>query len=482
MKRGFIVVVAIFISLVTALSASARGRAASQQVHVWLTTPDQQNLLTPQHQLAWNRATTGGPLTINVDDSQRYQKIQGFGASLTDSSAWLIANRLSLGQRNQVMTSLFSPKAGIGVGVLRQPMGASDFSTIGNYSYDDMPSGQTDPTLAHFSIAHDQAYILPLLRQARQLNPQLWIMGTPWSPPGWMKTSGSMIGGTLTADAYGPLANYFVKYVQAYAAQGVPIDAVTPQNEPQYEPSGYPGMLFSANQEDAFVKNNLGPAFASARVGTKILIYDHNWNDQNGGPATYPQVILSDPAAAQYVTGTAFHCYNGAPYTMSDVHTAYPDKGIYQTECSGGSWQGDFGHSFQSQLQWYIMLGLRNWAQSAVLWNVALDEYNGPTNGGCMTCRGLVTINQHTGNVTYTSDYYALGQVSKFVPSGAYRIGSNTFGWGSIEDVAFQNPDGSHTLVAYNNATGPLTFTVNWNGQSFTYTLPAAAAATFTWQ
>ena len=166
---------------------------------------------------------------------------------------------------------------------------------------------------------------------------------------------------------------------------------------------------------------------------------------------------------------------------MSDVHTAFPTKGIYETECSGGSWQGDFAHSFQSQLQWYVMLGLRNWAQTAVLWNVALDEYNGPTNGGCFTCRGLVTINQHTGSVTYTSDYYALGQVAKFAPTGAHRIASNTFGWGNIEDVAFQNLDGSHALVAYNNATSPLTFTTHWKGQSFTYTLPAAAAATFTW-
>jgi glucosylceramidase len=466
----------------TFVFAAQSTASALPGARVWLTTDSRKSLLKEQHPISWSKAKPRkNHFTITVDDSKRFQQIDGFGASLTDSSAWLIANKLTAAQRDSLMKDLFDPATGLGISLLRQPMGASDFSTIGNYSYDDMPAGQSDPTLSRFSIDHDRAAIIPLLHTALRLNPDLKLIGTPWSPPGWMKTSDSMIGGTLKPDAYQALAQYFVRYVQAYAAEGLPIFAVTPQNEPQYSPPGYPGMLMTASEQAAFVKNDLGPALSATGLSTRLLVYDHNWGDQTNGPAVYPQSLLSDPAAANYAAGIAFHCYSGDPSIMSSVHKAFPNKDIYQTECSGGAWQGNFASSLRSQLLGYILAGMRNWSKSAILWNLALDQNDGPTNGGCSTCRGIVTINQTSGAVSRTADYYALGHFSRFVRPGAYRVDSKSFGQGSVNDVAFQNPDGSNVLVTYNDDVSAHVITVLSNGRSFRYKLPAGAAATFTW-
>lgn len=473
-------------ALVALLPVLALARALPQKpagkVQVWLTTKDGKHLLAPQKAARWGAASKKRHGTvIAVNDRKRYQTITGFGASITDSSATVLM-ALPQATRDQVMTELFSPTKGIGISFLRQPMGASDFSSIGNYSYDDMPAGQTDPTLAHFSIAHDQVAIIPLLKQALSLNPDLKIVATPWSPPGWMKTSDSMIGGTLRPEAYAPLAQYFVKFVQAYTAAGVPIYAVTPQNEPQYSPSGYPGMLMSAGEQARFIGQYLGPAFKAAGLTTKILTYDHNWGDQNGGVATYPSAVLGDTTAAPYIGGVAFHCYSGGPEVMSQFHKDFPTMPIYQTECSGGDWQGDFSQSLKSELVGYIINGLRNWASSAILWNLALDTHAGPQNGGCSDCRGIVTVDTDAGTATRTSDYAAVGHVSAFVRPGAVRVASNSFGPGGVDDVAFVNPDGSHVLVAYNDAFGSKTITVRWKGKELRYRLPEGAAATFVWK
>jgi glucosylceramidase len=214
-------------------------------------------------------------LTVEVDDSIKYQKIDGFGASLTDSSAWLISQKLSEAQRTQLLEMLFDPKKGIGLSILRQPMGASDFA-LRSYTYDDLPPGETDPDMKLFSIDYDRDYIIPILRQSLALNPNLKIIGSPWSPPGWMKTSGSTIGGTLLPAVFAPLTKYFVKYVQAYEASGVPIFAVTPQNEPLNVPNDYPGMGMSADEQSKFVRENLGPAFRDSGIKSRILVFDHN--------------------------------------------------------------------------------------------------------------------------------------------------------------------------------------------------------------
>lgn len=445
-------------------------------IRVWLTTPDQTNMLTQRPDIVVTKNGNTSQPTILVDEQQSYQQMVGFGASFTDSSAWLVQKTLTSKDRSALMKKLFHPREGIGLSFLRQPLGASDFTTGGNYSYDEMPVGQTDPTLATFSIQHDRASILPLLKLARRINPHLQIMGTPWSPPGWMKSGDSMIGGTLNTSAYESYAHYFVKLIQAYAAQGVSLYAITPQNEPLLAPSGYPGMRLSSTEEATFITHHLGPAFAANGISTKILIYDHNWDTPE-----YPEAILADSAAAAYVAGSAFHGYAGDPNAQSRVHDAYPDKEIYFTECSGGDWSPDFGQNLQWQTRNLLIGATRHWAKTVTLWNMVLDQQNGPQNGGCTNCRGVVTIDQQHGTITYNVEYYVLGHISKFVAPGAYRIGSSSVENGGIEQVAFRNPDGFKALLALNTAPSSTTFTVQSDTASFTSTLPAGAVATFIW-
>jgi len=259
-------------------------------------------------------------LTIEVDDSVKYQQIDGFGASLTDSSAWLISQKLSEAQRTQFLEMLFDPKKGIGLSILRQPIGSSDFS-VADYSYDDMPLGKFDPELMRFTIDRDRAYIIPVLREALAVNPKLKIIASPWSPPGWMKTSGSMIGGTLLPSSFAPLARYFVRFVQSYEAAGVPIFAITPQNEPRNIPADYPGMGMTAEEQTVFIREHLGPAFRDAHLRTKIMAFDHNWD-----MIDFPDKLLSDPKAAEFSAGTATHCYGAARRPRPNSTTISPLK------------------------------------------------------------------------------------------------------------------------------------------------------------
>ncbi len=380
-------------------------------------------------------------LTITVDDTRKYQQMDGFGASLTDSSAWLLSHKLTDLQRKEALEKLFSPTKGIGLSVLRQPMGASDFA-IDDYSYDDLPAGQTDPELKTFTIDRDRAYIIPILRETLAVNPNLKIIASPWSPPGWMKTSGSMIQGSLLPVAYAPLAKYFVKFVQSYQAAGIPIYAVTIQNEPLNIPNNYPGLGMTAVEQTVFLRDHLGPQFHDAGIKSKILIFDHNWD-----LIDFPIKVLSDPKAASAADGIAIHCYGGSVTAQTELHNRFPDKDIWLTECSGGDWQK--GKLLEDQTR-LIIGATRNWAKSVVLWNLALNQNHEPYLGGCTTCRGVITVNDSASpaQVIETVDFTALGHASKFVQPGAFRIESNSFGQGSVEDVAFQNPDGSIVLLS----------------------------------
>ena len=460
---------------VAVVSPGAAHAASGAAVSVWETTTDQSQLLAPQTGATFQSGTGSASQTITVDPSTTYQSMTGFGASFTDSSAWLVANSPL---RNQIMTKLFDPTNGIGLDFLRQPIGASDFSRS-LFSYDDMPAGQTDPTLASISIAHDQAYILPVLQQALSINPEITIMATPWSPPGWMKTSNSMIGGTLNSGDYQVFADYLTKFIQAYDAAGVPISLITPQNEPEYSPSNYPGSTLTASQEASLIGNNLGPDLRNAGLSTKIIAYDHNWND-----SSFPETVLGDSAAGPYTAGVAWHCYAGDPSAQTTVHDAYPNSGTYFTECSGTQ-ASNPANTFADTLDWQtenlIIDATRNWAKTVATWNMALDPSGGPSMN-CTTCTGVVTVDNSAGTASYNAEYYVLGQASKFVKPGAVRIDSNAFGSGNLEDVAFQNPDGSDALIALNADTSNAhTFSVDENGQYFSYTLPAGAVATFTW-
>jgi glucosylceramidase len=476
------------------------GPPPAPRASVWLTTADDSEQLRQQQPVAFH---SGGSdlTTITVDPNRTYQRIDGFGGALTDSSA-AVLSRLPGAARDSAMRKLFDPRQGIGISFLRQPVGSSDFTAAAaHYTYDDMPAGQTDFGLKHFSIAHDQQQILPLLRQAERLNPQLTVLATPWSPPAWMKDSGSLVGGHLKDDpaVYQAYARYLVKFVQAYRAAGVPVDYLTVQNEPQNRaPNAYPGTDLPVQQE-AKVIEALGPLLRVASPGTKILAYDHNWTTHPDDIATaerlgedpqtdYPYEILDGPAA-KWVAGTAYHCYSGDPSAQSALHDAHPDKGIWFTECSGSHGATDTpAEIFRGTLTWHartITVGTtRNWAKSVADWNLALDPAGGPHNGGCDTCTALLTVGPD-GTVTTNAEYSTIGHLSKFVKPGAVRIASTSYGttgWnGQLTDVAFRNPDGSTALVVHNENDDPHSFTVAVGGRSFDYTLPGGALATFTW-
>lgn len=440
-------------------------------VSVVLTTDDQTRLMQAQSSFNFTTAS-GGNNPVFVDETEVNQQVEGFGAAFTDSAAYLLNEVALATARASAMSDLFTRSGnGIGLNFMRVPMGASDIARS-VYSYDDLPAGQTDPTLAHFSVAHDQQDILPIILQAKQLNPQLEIMGTPWSPPGWMKTSGSMIGGALLSSMYGPFAQYFVKFIQAYGAAGVQVDYVSLQNEPLYVPTDYPGMSMDAPTQTTVLRDYVLPAFASNGITARVLVYDHNWDTPD-----YPTTVLSDPtvAASSQVAGIAWHGYSGTPGVMTTLNNLYPSEGNYETEHSGGTWNSDQAKTDFEE----ITQVMRDWGRSFVKWSLALDENRGPHTGGCGTCSPLVTVNSVSGAVTYTIDYYTLGHFSMYVLPGAHRVYSSDAT--GVVSAAFLNPDNTKVLFAYNDSSSTQTFQVQWGTQSFTYTLPALAAATFTW-
>src|SRR5258706_2372171 len=459
--------------------------AAGETVSIWVTTADQSKLLQQQANVTLAPDSGSNLTTIDVNEATTYESMDGFGASLTDSSAWDL-NQLSAADREAVLQALFNPTTGIGLSFLRQPLGGSDFS-LGNYAYDDTCCDVNDFSLNN---GHDNAYIIPQLQRIKQINPQVRLLGTPWSPPRWMKTNNDWFGGSnahLLTQYYAAYAQYFVKYVQAYAAltpTSLQTDVLTVQYERLNDNSGMPAMHMDSSEQVNFIKNYLGPAFAQAGITTKILVWDHNWDV----PA-YPTSVLNDTAANPYIAGVAWHCYGGSPDAQTQVRNLYPNKGVWLTECSSGSWVtggnsagGSFGANLYRNVQQLVIRSTRNWAQSVVNWNLVLDQNNGPTNGSgaCFTCYSVARVNTNTKTWSLDVDYYSLGHASKFVVPGAVRIDSNTYD-GNIEDVAFKNPDGSKVLVVINAGGGSTTFKVRWSGQSFSYTLPAGAVATFKW-
>jgi glucosylceramidase len=481
----------------TAGAATARGPATAS-AHVWVTTANGADKLSDLGAVGFSTAPSTAP-TVVVDPTLTYQTMQGFGGAMTDSSASVLYG-LPAGQRTAVMASLFSPRTGDGLDYLRQPIGASDFVTTAPYTYDDLPAGQTDYGIQHFSVAHDQAQILPLLRQAEALNPRLQIIASPWSPPAWMKTTGTLIGGRLIADPriYHSYALYLLKFIEAYRASGVTVNAITVQNEPQNRtPSGYPGTDLPSWQEAAVIED-LGPMLQGAHLKTQIFAYDHNWQehpndvastppDETGDVNDYPQQVLDSPAA-RWISGVAFHCYYGDPSAMTAFHHEYPNLKIFMDECSG-SQSTDPTDTFSDTLKWQsrnLEIGsTRNWSSTVINWNLALDPAGGPHVGGCGTCTGIVTIGPGD-TVTPDAEYYALGQLSRFVQPGAVRIASTSFGttgWnGEVMDVVFRNPDGSTVLVAHNENDDAQAFAVQEGGQRFAYILPGDSLATFVWQ
>jgi glucosylceramidase len=446
-------------------------------VQVWLTTGDQVKLLSHEPNAYLLTDSAVAVPIIDVDAAQQYQEMLGFGAAFTDASAYMIQEKMTATQREALLQDLFGRTNGGGIGLsfMRITMGASDFS-LRQYSYDDMPAGQTDLTLAHFSIDADRADKLPLIKRALAINPQITLMASPWSAPGWMKTTGSLIQGTLKPEAYDAFANYFVKFVQAYGAEGVAIRAVTLQNEPHYEPADYPGMRLDPPTRAKVIAEHVGPTFASAGISTQIWDWDHNWDEPQS-----PTTVLSDTAARKYVQGVAWHCYGGDVSAQNTVHDAFPTKDTYFTECSGGEWATNWSDNLKWFVGTLIIGSVRDWSRAVALWNLALDENHGPHTGGCGNCRGVVTVVSSSGVYQRNVEYYALGHASKFVHPGAHRIGSSS-GITGLESVAFKNADdGSIAVIVLNTAAQAQRFSLRAAGKSFRYTLPPAGVATFIW-
>ncbi|KQV05648.1 MULTISPECIES: ricin-type beta-trefoil lectin domain protein [unclassified Kitasatospora] len=463
------------------LAAAPTATAAGESVSVWLTTTDDAGGrhvtrgLQQQAAVAF-AAASGAGQQITVDEGVRYQQFTGGGASFTDTAAWLLnsSGALSAATRDATMRKLFSPTEGIGLSLTRNPMGASDLARFG-YTYDDRPAGQTDPGLANFSIAHDLADVLPLTKQAKQLNPALTTIASPWTAPAWMKDSGNLNGGWLKSEYYAAYAQYFAKYVQAYQSQGVPVDYLTVQNEPTCC-GGYPSMSWNGSGLAYFTKNNLLPALQGAGLSSKVLALDWNW-DQYAG---YGAPVVDDPAIRSHPNfgGIAWHGYGGDVATQSAVHDQYPAVDAFGTEHSGGTWIADQQREDMRNIIDYT----RNWAKSVTKWSLAVDQNMGPHYGGCGTCTGLVTVQNggsRAGQVDYTVEYYTMGHLTKFVRPGAYRIASTANS--AVPNVAWRNPDGSKALIAYNDSGSTQSVRVNWGGQSFGYQLPAKTSATFTW-
>ncbi len=450
---------------------------------LWLTTPDRSRLLERQADLvAVSRdsapSTTTTPGTrITVDRSQRFQTMVGFGAAITDAAAELIQQRIPAVERAALVQELFGrTDGGAGFSFVRLTIGASDFSRS-HFTYDDLPSGSRDVALAHFSIDSARRDVLPLVRSARAINPQLTVMATPWSAPAWMKSSQSLITGTLEPGAYPAFAEYLRRYVEAFGREGVPIALLTVQNEPHNEPKDYPGMRFTAPQRATFIGTHLGPLFAARGVRTRILDWDHNWDEPQS-----PMEVLRDTVARRYVSGVAWHCYAGDVSAQSQLHAAFPDKETYFTECAGGAWAPDFGANLRWNMKTLVIGATRNWARGVVLWNLALDTHHGPHLGGCNDCRGVLTVDSATGRVTRNEEYYALAHASRFVRPGATRIASDT-GVDDLDTVAFSNADdASVVLLVVNSATVARRFLIGDGRYSFPASIPAGAVATFVWR
>lgn len=439
---------------------------AQSTIDFWLTTANKSSLLQKQTTtLTFNSAGNSNP-TIIVDSTQTYQTIDGFGFALTGGSAYLI-NSLAEPVKDALLKELFTTDSTfIGINYLRISVGASDLSA-NVFSYDDIIG---DTTLSKFNITAGDKDVIPILQKIIALNPSIKILATPWSPPTWMKSNNSSIGGSLLPAYYNTYAKYFVKYIQTMQANGIFITAITPQNEPLYGGNN-PSMVMQATEERDFIKNSLGPAFQSAGIKTKIIAYDHNADRPD-----YPITILNDSLAASFVDGSAFHLYAGDISALTTVHNSFPAKNVYFTE----QWVGG-PSNFSGDLDWHIktlIIGAtRNWSKNVIEWNLASDpNYQPHTIGGCTTCLGALTISQ---NVSRNVSYYIIGHASKFVMPGAWRIASNIPSL--LPNVAFQNPNGKKILIVLNDSNSAQSFNIQFNSKTASTILDAGAVGTFIW-
>jgi glucosylceramidase len=471
MKKGYIIPAVIALFFIACKPNAPQGSNNASSAELWLTNPDKSALFERQTTpLLFGDSAVQG-LTITVSDTPRYQKIDGFGYTLTGGSAIHI-NGMDPGPRAALLRELFSTDSnGIGISYLRLSIGASDLSDH-LFSYNDLPKGETDVDMKKFSLEPERKDLLPVLKEILKINPDIKILGSPWSPPTWMKTNNDTRGGSLKPEYYDAYAKYFVRYIEEMKKEGIRIDAITIQNEPLH-PGNNPSLLMLAEEQAAFIKNSLGPAFKAANIDTKIILYDHNADRPD-----YPLMILNDPEARQYVDGSAFHLYGGSIDTLSKVHDAYPDKHLYFTE----QWVGAPGN-FAEDVPWHVRTltigATRNWCRTVLEWNLSSNPQLTPftDRGGCSQCLGAVTIDGN--NVTRNPAYYSIAHASKFVRPGSVRIESPKND--QLPNVAFSTPAGKRVLIVQNNSGTDQQFNIEYKGKFVTSSLKAGAVGTYVW-
>lgn len=432
----------------------------------WITKGDESLLLSRQASVPLQPATSGN--IINIDTTQSYQEMDGFGFTLTGGSAFVI-NSMPETEKAALLKELFgSEDKSISINYLRLSIGASDLNdTV--FTYNDLPAGQTDPQMEKFSLDKDRNHLIPLLKQIIAIQPGIRIMATPWTPPVWMKDNGNSIGGSLKPEFYDAYALYFVKYIEEMKKEGITVHLITPQNEPLH-PGNNPSLLMTAEQQLVFIKNHLGPAFRNANLETKIVVYDHNCDRPD-----YPLTILNDPEAKAFVDGSAFHLYAGDISALSQVRQAHPDKNIYFTEQYTA-----IDSKFEGDLEWHfknLMIGApRNWSKTVLEWNLANDVNFGPhTPGGCTTCKGALTIDGAA--VKRNVAYYVIAHSSKFVPFGSKRVQSSSAD--NLKQVAYKTPQGNVVVVVLNEGESSVDFKIKIGDKAATTKLPASSVGTF---
>lgn len=435
--------------------------AHAAEVEVWVSSEDGQYSLTALERPVLEEAS--GEAAITVDLSKTCQSMIGMGASFEHATCYNLS-RLAPEMREEVIEKLVDPVKGIGMNLIRVCIGTSDFVGEPYYSYDDMPEGQTDLDLAQFSIEKDREYVLPAIKIAQAKNPDLRFFASPWSPPGWMKTTGSMCGGKLKPEYYEVYARYLIKYVEAYAAEGVPLHALTLQNEPGMISKDYPTCLWNGEEQRDFIRTQFGPQLEASGLDPLVWCWDHNWN-----LLKFPRAVLSDPEAARYVDGTAFHFYEGKVEAQTELHNEYPEKHLYFTE----------GSAFRAWGAVKIIEILRHWARSYNAWVIMLDEDRKPNNGPHSASATCIELKKDL-SVEYRFDYYMYGQFMKFIPRGAVRVES-TPGDRSFANVAFKTGDGKVVLVAANAGKEPRDLSVACGGKMFKTSLGGRSVATFRW-
>ncbi len=416
-----------------------------------------------------------GDVVISIDQNSKLQRIEGFGGALTGSSAFLLRDN------SQALDALFRDD-GIRLNYTRLTVGASDFNRNGTYTYNDITSVE-DITLQEFSIAEDfedDNPIIPVVKNILAINADMGLMASPWTAPAWMKNNRSFNGGSLLQQYYGVYSAYLIKYLEAYRDEGILIDAITVQNEPLYEANQYPTMKMTALEQATFIGDHFGPLLRASSLETQIIGYDHNFREP--ADPDFPLTLMSDPEASSFTNGIAFHAYDGNPSAIDIFRNQFPNVDIYFTEQSGIQNSGTtFGGEIDYFLKNVFVGTLRRGAKTVLLWNLALDQNGGPINGGCTVCRGILTVNGD-GTFTKNVDYYILGHFSKYVDTGARVLATNPL-TGVLENVAFENPDGSKVLVVYNgsNQSAAQNLNVTIGNANFQYAVPQGALVTFKW-